>query len=259
MSSRTLKKLLLSLIAIGILGSVTTGGTYAVFKSDTTNLNSNVVSGTLTMSDQVNTGTVCVSTNGSGTPASGTANWNTLQSSPASAGCAGLVTSATLNYPGTLVKVDVTITNTGSVSANDLSVFMPMAAYSAGPPAVVTPGCTKATTTGATVVGAGNPCSATGDLFYVEEETDATFSTPLTCWYPAGTSSCSIGGGGTLYNFSTNYDYSSSLQQGAKLDLGSGPAAQRSRYFVIGIQEGNANNLQGLTASFPLTWHMDSN
>jgi len=251
-SRRTLKKLLLSLVAIGVLGSITTGGTYAVFQNEESNLNSNTASGTLTLSNQVNSGTVCISQNGSGTVASGTENYNTKESSPASAGCDALVTASTLEYPGTLATIHVTVRNTGSVNGAKLYVFMPGASAGAG--------CVQSTTTGATVVNGGNPCGATHpDLFYIEEDNSSWVAQK--CQYPAGSGACSITGGGSLYDFSQNYY----KYAGAKLDLGSDltatPAlqAQEYRYFTIGIEEGTDNSLQGETATFSLTWHLDSN
>jgi hypothetical protein len=250
----TLKKLLLSLVAIGVLGSITTGGTYAVFQNDEYNVNGATASGTLTLSNQVGVATTCFSQSSSGSVASGTENWNTKESSPASAGCDALFTTATLNYPGTLVQIHVTLKNTGSVDASKLYVFMPGASAGAGcvPSANVTVGA---------VLGGGNPCTLTpnGDLFYIEEDNSSWVAQK--CQYPAGAGACAIGGGGTLNDFSTNYY----KYAGAKLDLGSGltnyPAmnAQDTRYFTIGIQEGNDNTLQGETATFSLTWHLDSN
>jgi hypothetical protein len=249
-SRRTVKKLLLSFIAIGLLASITTGGTYAVLQGTQQNINSNVASGTLTLSDQVGAGTVCVSNSGSGTYATGTENENTLQSSPASAGCTALVTAGTLQYPGTLTQIHVTVENTGSVDGAKLYLYMYGASAGAG--------CAPTTTTGATVVGIGNPCSSSGDDFYVEED-DSSWS-PLDCVYPAGAGACSITSGGTLNDFSTQYY----TYVGHKLDLGAAPTSvnalpnQTYRYFTIGVEESNDNTMQGKTATFALTWHLDS-
>lgn len=254
MARPTLKKLLLSLVVIGVLGSITTGGTYAVFQNDEYNLNSATASGTLTLSNQVGVATACISQNSSGTVASGTENYNTAESSPASAGCDKYFTTATLNYPGTLTQIHVTVKNTGSVVGKKLFVFMPILPGTTPPVS-----CSKSTSPSATVIGTGDPCSATGDLFYIEEDNSSWVAQK--CQYPAGAGACSIAGGGTLNDFFTNYySYTASA-----LDLGSGltaaPAlqAQESRYFTIGIQEGNDNGLQGLTATFSLAWHLDSN
>jgi hypothetical protein len=253
-SRRTVKKLLLSFIAIGLLASLT-GGTYAVLQGSQENINSNVASGTLTLSNQVGAGTVCVSNSGSGTYATGTENDNTLQSSPASAGCTAIVTAATIQYPGTLTTVHVTVQNTGSVDGAKLYLYMYGAVAGVPTPGA---GCVSTTTTSATVIGAGSPCAAAGDGFYVEE--DNSLWAAQRCDYPAGAGACSIAGGGTLNDFSTQYY----TYVGHKLDLGVSPTSvialpnQGTRYFTIGIEESNDNTMQGKTATFSLTWHLDS-
>ena len=253
MTRPTFKKLLLSLVVIGVLGSITTGGTYAVFQNDAYNIRSNTASGTLTFSNQVGVATACISQNGSGSVASGTENYNTLESSPVSVGCDKLFTTATLNYPGTLATIHVTLKNTGSVDGKKLYVFMPGASAGAGCVA-------SANATPGAVLGGGNPCSAaTSDLMYIEEDNSSFVAQK--CLYPAGAGACSIAGGGTLNDFSTNYY----KYAGAKLDLGSSLTTyaalppQTSRYFTIGLQEGTDNTLQGETATFSLAWHLDSN
>jgi len=56
MSSKTVKKLLLSLIVVGILGSFTAGGTYALLTGEGSNPNDSIASGTLTMDNTVGAG-----------------------------------------------------------------------------------------------------------------------------------------------------------------------------------------------------------
>jgi hypothetical protein len=247
MSARTLKKLLLSFIVIGALASITTGGTYAVLRSDTGNTASSIASATLTMANTANA-TTCNSKDG-------TSNANT-------SGCGVLFTTASLQYPGLLTKANVKVTNTGSAPGYDLGVSMPGATSGAG--------CVKSdnATVGA-VIGGGDPCSATGDLFYVQE-TQSDFTTAVHCWYPAGGTTCAIGGGGTLNGFATTYYYDPGVNVASKLDLGLDststtryalpPSSSQttSRYFVIGVQEGTSNTLQGETATFSLLWHVDS-
>jgi hypothetical protein len=241
---RTFKKLLLSLIAIGALGSLTTGGVYAVFTTDTTNTTSIVGSAIFTMSNTVGpTGTPCGSQSGTGN---------------SNLSCDAVVTSSTLNLPGALTKVKVTITNAGTTPVYDLAVSMPGATAGAG--------CVKTDITNVGAVhGGGDPCSsATSDLFYLQE-TQSDFTTPIKCWYPtaAGTT-CSMASSPTLNLFANTYYYDPGVNVASKLDLGTdgssryGPGAGQSRYFVVGIQEGADNSLQGEMATFSLLWHMDS-
>jgi hypothetical protein len=218
-----LKRMLLSLIVVGALSFLTMGGTYAVLSSTTSNAGSTVATGTLTFNDQVNSGTVCAS-------------YGTGNTGNSNSACSALITSSTIENPGVPVTASVTITNNGSLDAGDLSLYMPS--------------CTQGTTSGATTVGGGNPCSVSGAQFYVQE-TDSS-GTPTTCWFPSGAGACAFVGS-SLYVFDANYNSTAS-----SLDLGSGPAHGQTRYFVIGMQlsatAGNA--LQGESATFPLTWHM---
>lgn len=84
MTRRTFKKLLVSLILIGALGSITTGGTWAIMTSDTENAASAIATGTLTMSNTVNA-TTCTSQSGT--------------NNSVSSGCATYFTTSTLQYP----------------------------------------------------------------------------------------------------------------------------------------------------------------
>jgi len=244
---RTLKKILLSLIVIGGLGSITTGGTYAVFQSDTTNGSSAIASGTLTMSNNVGA-TTCNSKDGTG--------------NSVSTGCATLFTTATLQYPGAVAKANITLTNTGSVPGYALSVSMPGATAGAG--------CTESPSgTSGAVIGGGHPCGSTGDFFYIQE-TASDFTTAIHCWYPSGAgSTCPTTG--TLYNFAQNYYYDPGVNLAPKLDLRLDTATNTQyplppsnsqtahRYFVVGVLENTADNtLQGENATFSLLWHLES-
>jgi hypothetical protein len=80
--------------------------------------------------------------------------------------------------------------------------------------------------------------------------------TPDICWYPnVGDVTCSVAIASTLSIFSGNYNSSAS-----SLDLGAGPPHGQSRYFVVGLELPSTalNTLQGVSATFPLTWHLSS-
>ena len=247
MSVRTIKKLLLSLIAIGILGFFTTGGVYAVFVTEGENPSSIVSSGTFIMKNDVaGSATACTSDTGSN-------NSNTTT-------CDMVVKSTSLadaHLPGAATTVTVDITNTGTLPANDLWVSMP--GTSAGL------GCASTDNTYATVHGGGNACGASGDLFYIEEIYPGS-PTTYHCWYPAGAGACSISGGGTLNGFSNNYYFNGAnagpqlnLSYGTSPNVSGGLPAGATRHFLIGLEENSADNTQqGETATFSLLWHMDS-
>lgn len=106
------KKTLLALMAIGAAAYFAGAGTFASFSAETTNAGSSIASGTLTMSDQVNTGTVCVS---SAAPAANNVNPN----------CAAVL-SLTNIAPGAFAGVAlVTVKNTGSIDASNLFLYAP--------------------------------------------------------------------------------------------------------------------------------------
>lgn len=238
MSTRTIKKLLLSVIAVGLIASVTAGSTYALFTSKTTNANNTIQSGTLTFSNTVNTGTACVTQ-------SSTGNVNT--------GCDALVTAASTWFPLSsnspasteYAAAKLTITDSGSLPASALSVYMPS--------------CSPSATTGAPSPGGGNPCASGGLDFQIEEMTDATFTTPLKCWWPTVAAGACSFNDANLVNSLANFDGTYNVGTN-RYPLGTGPAAMSSRYFLIVLAEPvNASNaLQGETATLALQWHMDS-
>ena len=107
-----LKKLLIGLMAIGAAAYFGGGGTLASFSAETTNVASAIGSGTLTMSDQVGTGTVCLSANA--TPQN--------NNNP---NC-GSVLTLTNVAPGVFGGVaQVTIQNTGSIDASKFYFWAP--------------------------------------------------------------------------------------------------------------------------------------
>jgi hypothetical protein len=231
-STRTIKKLLLSVIAVGVIGSVTARSTYALLNSEGSNPNSTIQSGTLTFSNTVNAGTACVSQNG-------TVNVNTA--------CDVLLSAASLWAPissSTPASTEystskLTIKDTGSLPASKLSLYMPS--------------CTGSQTTGSPAAGGTDPCGASGLDFYIQE-TDATWA-PTKCWWPTvANGACaftdaSLGSFYTAYHTNATYD-----------PLGTGPAAMGSRYFEIVLAEpvDAGNGLQAEAANFTLHWHMDS-
>lgn len=121
MSLRDLKGLLLFVMAIGAAAYFGGGATFASFSAETSNAGSSVASGTLTMTDQVNGGTVCASAGGSAQ--------NNVN--PA---CA-FVLQLTNVAPGVFGGVgQVTVQNTGSIDASKFYMWAPFvnATLSAG-------------------------------------------------------------------------------------------------------------------------------
>jgi hypothetical protein len=212
-------------MVIGALTSVTVSGTFALLTSQESNARATVASGTLTFSDTVSSGTCFSYIGGSSV--------NNVNSN-----CQAVITSSTLNYPGTPAVVPVTIANNGSLDAAGLSVYMP--------------NCSPQATPGAPSPGVANPCAVNGAQFYLQETTST--GTPTTCWFPAGPTTCTFTAN-SLQQFSANVNTTSSA-----LSLGGGPAHNATRYFKIGLllPAGASNSLQGEAAVFALAWHLST-
>jgi len=258
MSPKTVKKLLLSLIVVGILGSFTVGGTFAVLNGEGSNPNDSIASGTLTLTETLTPtnppDTTCLSQNG-------TLNVNT--------GCFTILSSATVMYPipsaaqpplpaaSTYQSAHISIQNSGTLPET-LKLYMPS--------------CTYATTTGAPSPGGTNPCCPgtasgalpagpcnAGSLDFFIQETNAPTAPPRTwtnlascIWPVSAVAACTLsddqlGGFWALHHDNTHY-----------LSLGT-IAAGATRYFQIAVAEpfDAANGLQGETATFALYWHAE--
>jgi hypothetical protein len=260
MSSRTIKKLLLSLIVVGILASFTAKGTFAVLNGEGTNPANSIASGTLTLTETLTPAT------GSDTPCttqSGSVNVNT--------GCFTILSDTTKMYPipsaaqpplpasTTYQSAHISVQNTGSLALT-LKLYMPSCTYAttSGAPtfswSAINP-CCPGTTSG-TLPSA--PCSA-GSLDFFIQETNAPTGSPRTwttlssCVWPASTSAActlsddSLGGFWAGHHDNTHY-----------LSLGT-IAAGATRYFQIALAEPSdaANGLQGQTPTFALYWHAE--
>jgi hypothetical protein len=240
MALRTTKKLLLSLIVVGVLASFTVPKTYALLTGESRNTGSTIATGTVTLSDTVSPSvTACLSQSGA---------------SNANANCDVLLNASSLWYPisssspgpSEYSLTEITLQNTGSLPGN-LSVYMPS--------------CNQGTTTGAPTnsspinpccPGNTNPCG-TGSLDFYIQETDASWNaTNGQCWWPVVQAGACPFTDDSLGSFESTYPQSSGAWK-----IGS-MAAQASRYFEIGLAEpvDAANGLQGQTANLALTWHL---
>ena len=114
MSLRELKGLLLFVMAIGAAAYFGGGATFASFSAETSNVGSSAASGTLTMSDQVNAGTACLSAN--------SASQNNVNAACAAA--LALTNVAPGVYGGT---AQITVQNTGSIDASKFYLWAPYA------------------------------------------------------------------------------------------------------------------------------------
>jgi hypothetical protein len=241
--TRLLKKILLSLIVVGALGSVTVQRTYALFSVEQTNAGQSVSSGTLTLQTTIGAAT-CKSLNDN-SPATNP-NVNTS--------CTALFPGTQLEFPGVPDTVHVTVTNTGSVDAQALELWMAT--------------CTNVNTPGVTIHNGGNACASGGGAQMYIQETDSLFTTMVKCWYPnTNTGACGAFGDVGTFQLAFHAYPGKKLWIPTTAPIGTAlPAAAtspqpslNSRYFIIGMQlPANASNtLQGQSPAFPLTWHIE--
>jgi hypothetical protein len=237
----TLKKALLSLMVVGFISSVTAIRTDAILTDQIQNAGSTASTGTLTLETNW--------TDNAG------ANPQTCRSRDSTAvgnntvTCAPMFTNAT-TWPGSTQTIRLTVTNTGSVPASALDMWMPS--------------CTDGNTAGAPIQGLwGSPCGQ--DTFSIQE-TASDFSTPVQCWWPTRSlATCPALIDGTLGVFFSNYhaypgdklySYASAPPQAVALGVG----AANARYFLItvGLPADDTGALQGRSLLFPLQFHIES-
>ncbi|HEY5098829.1 MAG TPA: hypothetical protein VII54_02110 [Gaiellaceae bacterium] len=253
MPAKTIKKLLLSLIVMGILGSFTAGGTYALLTGQGSNPNNSIASGSLLMDNTVGAGSACHSQ-------SGALNINTTCDTLFTSGLLYPIPSAAeppLPASTTYAFANVTIKNSGTLPET-FKIYMPSCTYAVNGsfPAVswaaINP-CCPGTASGALPAG---PCTSGSLDFIVQEYTSSAFTTALSaCVWPV-----SIAAACTFQADSFGSFWSGHHDNTHYLSLGSTPlAAGSSRYFQIAVAEPTAaaNGLQGQTATFSLYWHAE--
>lgn len=166
-----LKKLMLSFMVLGAIGTTVGAGTFASFNASTGNDGATFTSGYLKLSDTVVSVGTCVSTGG------GTTNEvDTNQTTSCSKVFDSAVNAGT-KRPGDTATADVTLENQGSITGN-------LVGYTTG-------SCTPGSVSGAAFNGSGNPCSAL--QFSIQEYSDAGRTTPSVCRYGRGASAVLAG------------------------------------------------------------------
>lgn len=240
------KKLLLSVVVIGLLGSVTYKRVDATLSGNTSNLASSVATGTLVVGD-----TVYTQSGGSYTPGTQCTSWSAATKNNYNAACDVLALDPPtgLRFPGQIVKAYVAIQNAGSLPATQLQLSMPTCQTT---DTVGTPSYVPASTGGG-----GEYCSSNGGggLEMYVQEVDSTFAlnANFNCVFPEDYY------GTPAHDCSTNWlqDSGSGLSAISCWDLGP-EAANTTRYFVIAMQIDPlaVNTLQGKTVRFALRWHL---
>ncbi|HZD86454.1 MAG TPA: hypothetical protein VE088_00435 [Gaiellaceae bacterium] len=188
------KKILVLAMLAGLIAMVAGGSTFASFSAQTANPGGAFSSGTLTLSDQVNSGTACNSYGGASKD-----NYN--------AACDAILALANAAPGVTGGQAKLTITNTGSLDASLFSVFAPYAGGVLG--TAIGSGATIGTgqsVTSFSVSSLEGPIS-TGDKIVLSYGTvtqqfcaggnvspsSATTTIPISGGYPAGSSGSCAG------------------------------------------------------------------
>jgi hypothetical protein len=214
-----LKKGLLTLMVLG--GAATlVGGTLASFDATVTNSSNTFQSGTLVLKDTVGA-TACLSSS-TGTGTTVVTDTNNNASCPAD-----LFGSLTNQKPGGAPgSITVVLKNDGTINAGTFTL---------------TPGACSASQTGA--YHGSNTAGFCGKLDVTVEDDSGT----ATCIFPAGAGACAA---------PTSANTLASLASGGALTLSGAPAAGASKTykFTIGLDSTAGNDMQGLTASMPVTW-----
>ncbi|MDX6425591.1 MAG: hypothetical protein QOD52_996 [Gaiellaceae bacterium] len=243
MSRTKTKRYLMLLAAVGLIAAGLGGtGTFASFTAQTTNADNSFTTGTLLLSNKVTTvtSTACLS--------------NTPGATNANGGC-DIVVSGTKLFPGASpISGTVILKNVGSIDASVLNL----------------------TTAGCAPDASQAPFTSSADLcasvFMYVQETTSDGAGPSHCWFGvgAGTTTCSTTFAGatsaddSLNAFHTAFATAALGDLSTPSPLSTALPSDGSRYFKIGLYlkgTGSAagdNNFQGLSASFPLTWHIES-
>lgn len=240
MSSNTLfggnlKKILLSLMVLGMVTAALGASTFATFNAQTTNGNNTFKTGTLVLSNTkkseagaaVTTPTPCYST---GSGSSTDTNANSL--------CPTLIT-ATGMKPGAVYTATLTLKNEGSLDANVFRVF--------------SSACAVDDAAGETYHGAGNLCDKI--QLYIQQ-IDNTTSADTVCLYGSSSSqSCTFSDTGySLNNFLTTHTTPETAWDVNGSTLPSG----QSTSIRIGMKlpTDADNTYQGRTATVDFNWYI---
>ena len=198
MSKKRFKQYLMLLTVVGLVAIAAGGGsgTFASFTAETTNAGNTFSTGTLVLSNTVNGGTACLSTNGGATDTN------------INATCDKVFTVSVKKPGDTYLADQIDIKNVGSLNPSDLTF-----AASA---------CADSDAVGENYHGTGSLCGALD--VYVQEWTSNSYATPSHCWYGGGTA--------TTCAFS-NSDTLSTINGASPITLTGALPAGSDRYFTV--------------------------
>ena len=222
------QKVLASMGVVAVVGALAGAGTFATFTAQTSNPTNTFANGTLVLSNKVNAGTACLSTNG------GTTDVNVNACSTAF--------NLAVRAPGDSGTTNLTLKNMGSLAASALKAF-------AG-------SCTDSNAAGENYHGTGSPCAKI--QLYIQQYSDSGFSTPSACLYGGAVvaNTCDFSDAAkTLATFVSDHtDLSEGLSAGALAAAGGADTT----WIKIGVKlpSDADNTYQGRAASLTLNWHI---
>ena len=250
--SSTAGKLLISLLVIGSVAALGSVGTVASFNARTSN-GSSIATGDIYLGNTVNSGTECLSFGAS--PTITAANTNTCT------GVFGLTNVAAEpgqpNASGNAATVQVTNKGSLNTTANSLT---PVKGFYLYAPAA----CANTNTAGEPFNGAGDLCGLV--QVYIQEYSDAAFTTPFKCVYgaAAGASCTGFDNAHTLKNFGTTETSANPLlltdaSNSAANPLNSLSSAYFKVFLYFPVPGAGADTYQGVTATLNFTWTITPN
>jgi hypothetical protein len=222
------RKVLLSLGVVAGIGALAGAGTFATFTAQTTNPGNIFADGTLVLSNTVNTGSACLSTNAGNTDVNDNSSCD-------------VAFDLSVQKPGDSDTADISLQDVGSLAASALTAFGT---------------CTDGDSAGEIYHGTGNPCSEV--QFYVQQYSDAGRTTPSHCLYGGAVvaNTCDFSDASkTLRNFVTgHHDVGSGLGAGSLAAL----HGADTTWITIGVQLPSTadNTFQGRSATLDLSWHI---
>jgi len=229
------KKILMSMLVVGMISSIIGAGTFASFSAQTYNNGNTFTTGTLVLSNQVTRTsdgstslTKCYSANNTAT----TGNTDQAGTGDNTYVCDVAFNPSNQLFNNQTFTATLTLKNEGTLNASDFLVFMN--------------DCSSASSGGYT--GNGELCDKIN--LYIQlvnaDDTDGD------CLYPAGTGSCVFNNANTLTAFETDYTANND-----GLDVASTLNAGVSQKIRIGLKLQDVDNdYQGRTATFDFRWYI---
>lgn len=227
------KKVLLSMGVLAGVGALAGAGTFASFTAQTTNPGNTFAAGTLVLSDTVNGGTACLSTDTVVGPAEVTdTNNKTCETA----------FSVNVQKPGDEAFTDLTIENVGSLSASAFKVF--------------STGCAPSDASGENYHGTGDPCDKV--QIYIQRYSDSGRTEPLACVYGAAVTAATCDFTGLTETLTDFVSAGSNGYSAGDLLAASGAATTDTGWFTVGLKflDDADNTFQGRTATLDLNWNI---